>query len=121
MNSGAYQIFFRLNKEATVRIGNLGEFTFQSGDYVYTGSAMKNLRQRVARHLKHDKKLHWHIDYLLAEPEVEIQSVRFIYSNKKEECEINRGMLSLPGTSIPVNGFGSSDCRNCPSHLVKMA
>jgi hypothetical protein len=31
-----------------------------------------------------------------------------------------RGLLDLPGTSVPLPGFGSSDCRSCPAHLVAL-
>ena len=31
-----------------------------------------------------------------------------------------RALLVLPGASVPVPGFGSSDCRACPAHLVML-
>jgi len=43
-----------------------GQIPFPAGWYVYTGSARNGLAQRVGRHLRHNKRKHWHIDYLLA-------------------------------------------------------
>ena len=36
----------------------------------------------------------------------------------RQECAWTRTALGLPRVSFPVKGFGSSDCRRCPSHLV---
>ena len=92
-------------------IGRLGAFRFPAGRYVYTGSARRNLEARIARHRRRDKKLRWHIDYLLAAPGVRVLSVR---RSRRDECALNR---STSG-SIPVPGFGASDCRaGCGSHL----
>ncbi len=102
----------------TIRIGALGEFEFPEGDYIYTGSAVKNLRQRVDRHLSKDKKMRWHIDYLLAAPEAEITSTEIIESVERIECSLNLELLNSGRVTVPVRGFGSSDCRQCPAHLV---
>ena len=40
--------------------------SFKKGCYGYMGSALNGLEQRVRRHLSTQKKLHWHVDYLLA-------------------------------------------------------
>ena len=34
--------------------------------------------------------------------------------------DLVRDLLELPGASVPVPGFGSSDCRACPAHLVAL-
>jgi Uri superfamily endonuclease len=91
--------------------GALGSCNFSPGEYTYTGSARRNLEARVARHLSGTKKLRWHIDYLLIHPDVEVISVE---TSPLPECHWNQ---QLQG-SIPVPGFGASDCRNhCGSHL----
>ncbi len=119
MNSGSYQLYIRINKQIKLRIGALGSFIFPEGSYVYTGSAMKNLLQRVERHKsKTNKKNRWHIDYLLASPDVEIFEVKIYESRQRKECYHNQKLLRKKGTFIPVPGFGSSDCRDCPAHLV---
>lgn len=94
-----------------LRVGRFGSLLLQSGYYVYTGSARKNLVSRVARHLSSEKKMHWHIDYLLAHPEVAIVDARFY---KSPECEVN----GKTAGEFPLPGFGASDClAGCTSHL----
>ena len=34
------------------------------------------------------------------------------------ECDLLRALLGRPGFAPAVPGFGSSDCRSCPSHLL---
>jgi Uri superfamily endonuclease len=96
---------------------------FQKGYYAYIGSAVghngTNLRQRVARHLRKRKKQHWHIDYFLAGREARVMAIVAAGSDVNKECEITRGIQNIEGATIPVVGFGASDCRrNCKSHLV---
>jgi len=75
IDSGCYQLKIKIKQNISLQIGALGVCNFPKGDYVYTGSAMRNLTQRVARHRRKNKKLHWHIDYLLTHPEVELVDV----------------------------------------------
>ena len=75
LDSGCYQLKIKIKQNITQTIGALGECSFPKGDYIYTGSAMKNLKSRIARHRRKDKKLRWHIDYLLNHPEVELLEV----------------------------------------------
>ncbi len=51
--------------EQDLDVGALGTLHFERGYYVYIGSAQRNLQKRVERHLRREKKLRWHIDYLL--------------------------------------------------------
>ena len=109
-----YQLFIEVKAAVRVRVGRLGTFDFPAGRYVYTGSALRNFEARIARHLSTAKKMHWHIDYLLAAAGVHVLEVR---RSVKEECAVNR---STRGT-IPVPGFGASDCRTgCGSHLKRL-
>lgn len=106
-----YQLFIDVARTVRVAVGALGLHTFRAGRYVYTGSAKRNLEARVRRHLSRDKRLHWHIDYLLAAPGVGVAEVRRFTT---AECALNR---RTEGT-LPVPGFGASDCRaHCGSHL----
>lgn len=106
-----YQLVIDVAHTVTVAVGALGMCSFRAGRYVYTGSAKRNLEARVRRHLSRDKRLHWHIDYLLAAPGVSVAEVRRYTA---DECEVNR---RTAGT-LPVPGFGASDCRaQCGSHL----
>lgn len=106
-----YQIEFRLSRKLWIEVGSLGRFLFPAGRYVYTGSARRNLRARVARHLRRDKTLRWHIDYLLSQPWAHVLDTR---SSGENECELNQSVRG----EIIVRGFGASDCRRgCGSHL----
>ena len=106
-----YQLHFRLAAPLSIVVGRLGEFAFPAGDYVYTGSAKRNFEARIARHLRREKTLHWHIDYLLNGPDV---SVTEVLRSGSDECALNQ---ATPG-AILVAGFGASDCRHgCGSHL----
>ncbi|MFN4148119.1 MAG: GIY-YIG nuclease family protein [Rhodocyclaceae bacterium] len=106
-----YQLLIEIAQPLRLRVGRLGEADFPAGRYVYTGSARRNFEARVDRHLRREKTLRWHIDYLLAAPGVRIVGVRRF---AESECAINR---ATPG-SVLVSGFGASDCRaGCGSHL----
>ena len=108
----SYQIHISLKKNIEINIGKLGVFSFLRGLYVYTGSAKKNIDQRIKRHFSQNKKFFWHIDYFLGNKYTEIVKIE-----KKNifECDLNK---ITKGKSI-VNGFGSSDCtKNCKSHLI---
>lgn len=119
-NSGAYRIYLLVRKPIKLTIGKLGDVLFDEGEYIYTGSAMKNLRQRVERHRKKDKNLHWHIDYLLASEEVEIIKIDIFPSSEKEECRLNQELINNSKAKYYYKGFGSSDCRSCKTHLLKV-
>lgn len=111
MTARSYQLAIRVDRPATVTVGRLGTATFAPGRYVYTGSARRNMEARIARHLKKDKPLRWHVDYLLAHPHVRVEQVERLDA---DECALNR---AAAGT-IPVKGFGASDCRaGCGAHL----
>ena len=109
-----YQLHFVIKKKTVLQIGKLGKFSFPAGNYVYTGSAKKNIDARIKRHLLKTKKLRWHIDYLLTDPQAEITHVTF---SQKDECALNQ---STHG-NVAVKGFGSSDCKQgCGGHLKLM-
>lgn len=106
-----YQLHIKVEQPIRVQVGRLGDFMFPAGRYIYTGSAKQNFEARIARHLRMEKALRWHIDYLLADPKVSIVGVK---RSIQEECTLNqrsRGKVLVPG-------FGSSDCQSgCGSHL----
>ena len=108
----SYQIHISLKKNIEIQIGQLGIFKFPRGLYIYSGSAKKNIDQRIKRHLLQSKKLFWHIDYFLANKDTEIIKIE---KKNISECDLNK---NTKGKSI-VCGFGSSDCiNNCKSHLI---
>jgi Uri superfamily endonuclease len=109
-----YQLLIEVAVPVRVTVGRLGEFEFPAGFYCYTGSALRNFEARIRRHLSSMKKMHWHIDYLLAAPGVRVREVRRF---SEEECPVNQGVAG----EIPIPGFGASDCRaGCSSHLKRV-
>jgi len=89
---------------------------------VYFGSAHGGLSARVSRHLKREKRLHWHIDYLTRFADVmevwyALESNEWIARREKLECLWCKVARGMPRAQLHVPGFGSSDCR-CAAHLV---
>lgn len=115
MDKGTYILVMKLNKPVGIAVGKLGRFIFPAGRYLYFGSAMNGLHARISRHLRKDKKLHWHIDYLLRK--AMIIDVWYVESEERLECDLCQEAMKFPGATIPVKGFGSSDCK-CESHLL---
>jgi Uri superfamily endonuclease len=108
---GTYVLIMKLHKDTSIMIGKHGVIQFQKGYYVYVGSALNSLHQRIQRHLRANKKIHWHIDYLLLFTEI----VEIFYKEniRREECKIAQ-VLNKCFKNIP--GSGCSDCV-CTSHL----
>jgi len=109
--AGSYVLLINLCEAQTITIGNLRDVHLPCGYYAYVGSALGGVKSRLNHHLKKDKKLRWHIDYLLQKASI----TEIIIGETKDriECAIAQA-LSSQFDSIP--GFGSSDC-HCPSHL----
>ena len=110
---GTYCLIIQLKSQQNIKIGRLGEIDFKRGYYVYVGSALNSLKSRLERHLKDDKKLFWHVDYLLNNPDANVEDVVFAVSDEKWECPL-AAHISEEGSEI--HAFGCSDCK-CPSHL----
>jgi len=118
-DSGSYSLVISVLRSVSVVVGALGAVQFKKGFYVYTGRAKRNLRARIERHLRSEKRLHWHIDYLLNEESARVADVVVRPGLERSECEMNMQIASLPGAETCVPGFGSSDCANgCGAHLV---
>ena len=109
---GSYILLIKLPGEKTISVGSLKAIRFARGYYAYVGSAMGGYKPRLARHLKRNKKPHWHIDYLLQE--ASITGIILCETERRVECAIAQA-LWLQFDAIP--GFGSSDCK-CHSHLL---
>ncbi|AZR72060.1 hypothetical protein BBF96_00825 [Anoxybacter fermentans] len=69
-DQGVYIIEMVLKKSICIKIGKLGTYELNPGYYYYIGTAQRNLKARIARHLQKEKRLRWHIDYLLQYAEV---------------------------------------------------
>ena len=109
---GAYILIIELTNNQKIQIGKLGNIFFKKGFYVYIGSSMNNLEKRINRHLSKDKKIHWHIDYLLNKARIFESYLK--ENNYKEECKLANFFLKEKLEKI--DSFGCTDC-NCKSHL----
>jgi len=114
---GTYVLLLYLFGPFRIPVGRLGTFEVRAGFYLYVGSARGpgGLAARVARHLRHPKPLRWHVDFLRAYARP--VGVWWAEEVERRECVWARVLARLPGASIPIPGFGASDCR-CPAHLV---
>jgi Uri superfamily endonuclease len=117
---GAYLLYIQVKRPIRLEVGAMGMIAFPAGQYVYVGSAHSGIEARTARHrrLAEQKsgKLHWHIDYLLTNKHV--QWVREEAYEDKNECALSKQIAAKKGVTVPVPGFGASDCRSgCISHL----
>ena len=91
--SGVYTLILFVTKEIEVTVGPLGKHKLPKGHYSYTGSALGkgvSLKHRIARHLKKEKRGFWHIDYLLADQNVSVETIVAAETNEKIECTLNR-------------------------------
>lgn len=113
---GAYGLLIRLPSNFRGGIGALGQVSLSPGRYLYLGSAHGSggMRGRLRRHLRDEKRLHWHVDYLTNAGTLE--SI-FVFRGGSE-CDLVDQALKLPDINVPVVGFGSSDCRRCAAHLL---
>jgi len=108
---GSYILLVELATEKDILVGKLGYVSFPKASYAYIGSAMNGLRARLIRHLREEKKLHRHIDYLLKEAEIE--EIILCQAEERVECSLAQ---ALAGEFQSIPGFGASDCK-CRSHL----
>jgi Uri superfamily endonuclease len=104
-------------RRTTIAVGSLGDETFERGWYAYVGSARRGRDARVARHLRTDKPLRWHADYLFARFP---GRVGWLVDGELAECELAGALARLPGASRRPPRFGAGDCR-CAGHLLRLA
>lgn len=111
-NRGDYLLVLELPEPRELSIGRLGTVSFPRGWYVYTGSAKQHLDQRMARHRRLRKGMHWHIDWLRKEARwvgcIPIRTAQDL------EHELAAAIGGIADWAVP--GFGCTDC-TCPSHL----
>lgn len=112
--SGTYILLLYLPKGTAIEVGRLGRLAFKRGWYTYVGTAFGpgGLAARLSRHLKKEKKYHWHIDYFRAAA----LPKQIWYSKATKSMEHLWAATISKAGGMSVIGFGSSDC-SCPSHL----
>jgi len=113
---GTYCLVISLPDSVGMRIGSLGTKKLPAGIYVYVGSALSGIERRVSRHRAAKKRRRWHIDYLLDKADV-LSVIAIPTDRKSTECAVFQALASCEDASVPIDGFGSSDC-TCRSHLV---
>ncbi|WP_135074730.1 GIY-YIG nuclease family protein [Terasakiella sp. SH-1] len=115
---GAYILQIHVDKAFEAPIARLKNPLIRPGRYLYCGSAKGpgGIRARVKRHVKRDKKAHWHVDRLTIAFGVEALS---IFENTSE-CDLVSAVLEHSFASQPYPKFGSSDCEVCCAHLVHL-
>ena len=113
---GTYALILRASRGRVVQIGRLGLFTIRPGSYVYVGTAFGpgGLRGRVSHHLRLASRPHWHVDYLRRG--LEVSEVWYSHDPHRREHLWAALLRETAGCSVPVRGFGASDCR-CECHL----
>jgi Uri superfamily endonuclease len=115
MDSGVYHLLIFMRSGRQIQIGRLGRHWFPRGYYVYTGRAKKGLRKRLTRHWRRNKKLRWHIDYLLRH--AQLIGEKKCLTSAEQECLLNKRIMRRPSAQVRVKKFGASDC-SCISHLI---
>ena len=117
---GSYVLVFESAAEHAVTVGAMGEVAIRPGYYLYIGSAFGagGVHARVSRHLRVDKKMHWHIDYV--RPFLHPVAVWGSYDAERREHQWAQMIGAWAGVQIPVARFGASDCA-CASHFFWLA
>lgn len=106
---GTYVLLCEAGGQACIQIGRFGTLALMPGWYAYVGSAFGpgGLRARVGRHLRRDKPLRWHFDYL--RPHVAPRAVWYLAAAERCESAWATALAQLFGAAVPLAGFGASD------------
>lgn len=115
---GAYALLIALDAPLATDVGALGPLRLDAGTYLYCGSARGpgGLRARIARHLRGAARPHWHVDHLIRSGRI----ADVVAVPGGSECALLARALAFAHVAVPAPGFGSSDCRRCPAHLVRI-
>ena len=117
-NKGIYILELFAKEVFAISAKKFLDVTFPKGYYYYIGSAQKNLKSRIERHLRKDKVIHWHIDHLTTHKLIE-KIIPFIIPDgeKKLEAEIANSFIFYFDAQIIADGFGNSDTKETKTHL----
>lgn len=116
-DGGAYAVILRLPAAVGVPVPRPGG-TLPAGLYAYLGAANGpgGLRARLRRHVLGGRRRHWHLDYLRPHAAVVAVAAR----PGGSECAWTAALLGALDAAPPLARFGSSDCRRCPAHLLRV-
>lgn len=117
---GTYAVLLQAERVREIVIGRFGTLAIQPGSYVYIGSAFGpgGLAARVGRHWRGGAVRRWHIDYLRAVTQP--LEVWITADPIPREHVWAKVMRAMPGATVPMAGFGASDC-DCEAHLFYFA
>jgi len=112
---GTYLLLFECNNKVELSIGKLGMMVTEPGYYLYVGSAFGpgGIQARIRHHQQIASRPHWHIDYL--HTATELVDTWCVHGLRREH-EWAHGLMQSETATVPLKGFGSSDC-NCATHL----
>ncbi|MDH3580904.1 MAG: GIY-YIG nuclease family protein [Hyphomicrobiales bacterium] len=115
-DKGAYALVLRLDTQLEATRPAASSTALLPGWYIYGGSARGSggLRARLQRHFKRHKPQHWHIDQLT--PNAAMLTALVI--SEGDECDLVSRLSASYAFDVAIPGFGSTDCRLCPSHLL---
>lgn len=112
---GTYLLLLECNNKVELSIGKLGKIVTEPGYYLYVGSAFGpgGVQARVRHHQQIASRPHWHIDYL--HTAAGLVDTWCVYGLRREH-EWAHGLMQSETATVPLKGFGSSDCK-CATHL----
>jgi Uri superfamily endonuclease len=119
---GTYCLVIEVPSDIIIGTTGLGNLEFQKGYWLYIGSAQgtgsTNLANRLKRHFRDEKKIHWHIDHLLTS-HVNLVDAIWADSTGEYECKVAQYLEGMIEFIWGPRGFGSSDCKqSCKSHVL---
>jgi Uri superfamily endonuclease len=115
-HSGTYALILSSSNKRQIAVGKLGTLQLKPGFYIYIGSAFGpgGLKARIAHHCKRPARPRWHLDYLGSF--LDLVEIWYTYDPVHREHQWAQTLSATKGATVPLAGFGSSDCR-CKSHL----
>ena len=117
-NSGIYILELYAAKDFQIRVKKFEGFIIPKGYHYYIGSAQKNLIQRLERHYRKEKNIHWHIDHLTSTKNITLSKAYVIYDAPKDlEEKVANDFPHNFGGEIILKGFGNSDTNGSITHL----
>ena len=114
---GAYALILDVTETLALSRPRAACDPLAAGWYIYAGSARGpgGIRARLARHMRQDKAVHWHIDQVTIRNGTRVWAAPF---PDRTECHLVSD-LTASGRFVATHpGFGSSDCKLCPAHLL---
>lgn len=114
---GTYVLLIELTQPQTVTVGRRGPVSLPAGLLGYVGSAHGpgGLAARLRRHARPDKRLHWHVDFLLTVATLN----GALYRTDPVRLECRWATAIQPQALAPIPNFGASDC-HCDTHLFHL-